>query len=239
MTRTARIVFLGATAVAATSSIGVGESRAATPLNDPLADGNVACIGKEPSDGKTYIIWQKGGSPIHTCFPTLIGDSYGLFDDYHVNGLVGWDHLKIGCSIQCGGQGAPFKTMTPDFAWGGHYIDLAGNDGNDWLRNDVSSGGIPLDTWFFGDAGNDLLVAVSPIGRLIAHDGNDALESKSPAATFEWLDGGAGDDCLRSSGNAWDTALYDCGPGNDKYTNWVPVTTNCETLLWGGTCPTP
>ena len=153
-----------------------------------------------------------------------------------VNGLEGWDHLKIGCSIQCGGQGAPFKTMSPNFAWGGHYIDLAGNDGHDWLLNEVSSGGIFLDTWFIGDAGNDLLRTESPIGRLLGQDGNDALESKSSAATFEWLDGGPGNDCLRSSG--FDTAYYDCGTGTDKYTNWTFVTQSCETLLWGGqTCP--
>jgi hypothetical protein len=228
-----RTFALTAATLVAASLASSAECFAITILDDPFGGSNVACLGRDQADDKTYIMWTKGNVPFHACLgKQQLGDEHGLFDSFEVQGHDGSDYISIGCAIACG-----FTTtsLQPDFAWGGHYIDLNGGDGNDRLRVGDGNAGEFMDSWLFGGAGADWLVGSAPIGRLLGHDGNDTLESTSSFATGEWLDGGNHDDCLKASGT--DIAYFDCGPGNDKWLTFTLVSQNCETFATS--CPIP
>jgi hypothetical protein len=228
-----RTIVLTAATVVATYVATAADSFAHEALHDPWPGSNVACIGRKAADNKTYIYWTLGNRPFHACQSRQIGDESALFDDYTVRGNDGNDYLRIGCSITCGDTDIRLEA---DLAWGSRYIDLAGGDGNDRLQSVISSGGVTLNSWFFGEAGNDWLTSINPMGRMIAHGGKDTLELTTPFGANEWLDGGDNDDCLRMTGSGF-PAYYDCGPGNDQSQGWVPGAANCETFF--GTCGPP
>jgi Ca2+-binding RTX toxin-like protein len=230
--RTRALVLITA-AVAAASLATATDCFAAEQLPDPWSGTNAACVGRNPADNKTYIIWTRGLRDFHACITKEIGNDQTLYDDYEVRGKDGNDHLRIGCSIVCG---RTTIELEEDIAWGGKYIDLHGEDGNDWLQSASASGTNFVFSWFFGGPGDDWLMSQSPIDRMIAGDGNDSLESLSSSATNEWLDGGDGDDCLRAHGT--NIRLFDCGPGNDVYKTLAPQQ-NCETLSFEPACPVP
>jgi hypothetical protein len=211
-------------AAAVTASLATArEAFAWQALEDPFGGSNVACVGRDPADNKTYIQWIIGGSQFHSCAARYeIGDATSLYDDYDVLGLDGNDYLSIGCDFICGRTTIVYE---PDIAWGGHYIDLVGGDGNDQLFSQHITGHFDVDSWFFGGPGNDRFVTNNIIGRMIAHGGDDKLRSLSEFASHGWLDGGEGDDCLEQHGGV---DYFDCGPGFDNRFGFQLGEQNCE-----------
>jgi hypothetical protein len=164
------------------------------------------------------------------CVATQVGSASTLFDDYQIHGTTGADFFALvefdGGETFCG------KRMYP-LVYGGHYLDILGNGGNDRLKNATDG-----DTWLDGQDGNDRLYSENPIGTEYGGPGDDSVIFWGPSGSTATLLGDAGSDCLADIVGT--SSTMNCGSGSDKYqilSRPPSGAVSCETPV--NSCPRP
>lgn len=117
--------------------------------------------------------------------------------------------------------------------YGSYYLDLSGDDGDDGLYNAYGYSYM----WGGGSGGTDedFLASVSwdTYSRSYGGGGKDRIEGASPVGNRDWLDGGAGDDCINDYGG--NAEFIECGDGYDYVVSGEGE--HCEQEYYSPTCP--
>lgn len=206
-----------------------GEARAWTGINPPWGSTTAvqAQLGKDINGTGVWLDWKNRATG--ACTSTYMGQDNALTDDFSVYLSTGNDIFYISFNTfgqNICGYGALVK---PRF--GAHYVDVAGNDGNDYIQS-----GLDVDeSWVYADGGAvNYLRDDWPGAWIVGSGGNDTLAT---GATGTSMSSGDGMDCLESyTDNA---ALFDCGTGSDLYSKLYHPSnvTNCELPTPDPFCP--
>jgi Ca2+-binding RTX toxin-like protein len=169
-----------------------------------------------------YIAWQN--TTTGACSWHNLGPAGGLSDNTRVFGDAAVDLIHVASSTVsfCG------YTFSP-LVYNGHYLDIYGNGGNDFLSSGTG------DTWIYGQGGDDWIWFSNPNGRLYGGTGNDQVMSDGTGGA-ESLYGESGNDCLRDANRVYNRV--DCGSGYDAHGHFPadPGVISCEHYACCGLC---
>lgn len=191
---------------------------------------NVPDGGSCPSGVQNYVCRRASSSPGATAQWYYIGSAFGgLWVGYKLQASYGDDYMRVwmGVGNLAAGDTCRGSTSWNSPTYNGNYLDLAGNEGDDFLL------GGDVDTWLWGDADDDTLYGFTAGGQVRGHGGNDNLYGFASSMGYV---GDGENDCVYSSGGMG--ATYSMDPDTDLWghNSACPAGAGFNNYLTAGWC---